>query len=79
MVRFGNNSPCLVKGKGFISLNSKRNVDDVCIIEGLTHIFLIFGHLNDKWYHIDKGSKMIDMSTPSGSKLKSWGEEQEQW
>lgn len=50
VVRFGNNSPCMVKGKGSISLNGKSNVDDVFWVDGLKHNILSVGQLNDKGY-----------------------------
>ncbi|GLJ12935.1 hypothetical protein SUGI_0200970 [Cryptomeria japonica] len=40
VVRFGNVSPYMVKGKGFISLNGKSSADDVYWVEGLKHNLL---------------------------------------
>lgn len=53
VVRFGNNSPCMVKGKGSISLNGKSNADDIYWVEGLKHNLLSVGQLNDKGYHLE--------------------------
>lgn len=53
VVRFGNNSPCMVKGKGSISLNGKINIDDVYWVEDLKHYLLSVGQLNDKDYHLE--------------------------
>lgn len=43
MVRFGKNSPYMVKGKGSISLNGKSNVDNVYWVEDLKHNLLSVG------------------------------------
>lgn len=53
VVRFGNSSPCMVKGKGFIFFNGTSNVDDVFWVEGLKHNLLSIGQLNDKGYHLE--------------------------
>lgn len=53
VVRFGNDSPCMVKGKGTISLNGKRSADDVYQVEGLKHNLLIVVQLNDKGYPLE--------------------------
>lgn len=47
-VRFGNDAPCMVKGKGSISLNGKNSVDNVYWVEGLRHNLLSVAQLNDK-------------------------------
>lgn len=48
VVRFGNDSPYMVKGKGTISLNGKSSVDDVYWVEGLKNNLLSVAQLNDK-------------------------------
>lgn len=48
VVQFGNDAPCMVKGKGYISLNGKRSADDVYWGEGLKHNLLSVAQLNDK-------------------------------
>lgn len=53
VVRFGNNSPCMVKGKGSISLNGKSNADDVFWVEGIKNNLLSVGQLNDKGYLLE--------------------------
>ncbi|GLJ51110.1 hypothetical protein SUGI_1088070 [Cryptomeria japonica] len=53
VVRFGNNSPCMVKGKGSISLNGKSSADDVYWVEGLKHNLLSVSQLNDKGYSLE--------------------------
>lgn len=53
VVRFGNDSPCMVKGKGTISLNRNRNTYDVYQVEGLKHNLLSVAQLNDKGYPLE--------------------------
>lgn len=48
VVRFGNDSPCMVKGEGFISLNGKSSANDVYWVEGLKRDLLSVPQLNDK-------------------------------
>ena len=36
-VRFGNNGPCLIKGKGIIKLTEKISWDNVYYVEGLNY------------------------------------------
>lgn len=53
VVRFGNDSPCMVKGKGYNYLNGKNNIDDVFWVDGLKHNLLSVGQLNDKGYLLE--------------------------
>lgn len=53
VVKFDNDSPCMVKGKGVISLNGKSNVDDVYWVEGLKHNLLSVAQLNDRGYPLE--------------------------
>ncbi|GLJ42624.1 hypothetical protein SUGI_0883450 [Cryptomeria japonica] len=46
VVHFGNDPPCMVKGRGSISLNGKSNVDNVYWLEGLIHNLLSVAWLN---------------------------------
>ena len=39
-VRFGNNAPCLIKGKGSIKLTEKISCDNVYYVEGLNYNLL---------------------------------------
>ena len=39
-VRFGNNKPCCIKGKEFVSLTSKIRCDNAYWVEGLKHNLL---------------------------------------
>lgn len=53
VVRFGSDSPYMVKGKGSISLNGKNNNDDVFWVDDLKHNLLSVGQLNDKGYLLE--------------------------
>lgn len=53
VVRFGNDSPCMVKGKGTISLNGKSSADDVYWVDGLKHNILSVAQLNGKGYPLE--------------------------
>ncbi|GLJ06695.1 hypothetical protein SUGI_0045450 [Cryptomeria japonica] len=53
VVRFGNDSPYMVNGKGSIPLNGKRSVDDVYWVEGLKHNLLSVSQLNDRGYPLE--------------------------
>ncbi|GLJ05156.1 hypothetical protein SUGI_0012340 [Cryptomeria japonica] len=47
VVRFGNDAPCMVKGRGSISLSGKSSADNVYWVEGLRHNLLSVAQLND--------------------------------
>lgn len=47
VVRFGNDAPFMVKGRGSISLNRKSSADNVYWVEGLKHNLLSVAQLND--------------------------------
>lgn len=52
-VKFGNDSPYMVKGKGVISLNGKHSADDVYWVEALKHNLLSVAQLNDRGYPLE--------------------------
>ena len=45
-VRFGNDAPCLIKGKGSIKLRGKIMCDNAYYVEGLNYKFLSVSQLN---------------------------------
>ena len=47
VVRFGNDAPCMVKGRGSISLNGKSSANNVYWVDGLRHNLLSVAQLND--------------------------------
>ncbi|GLJ24587.1 hypothetical protein SUGI_0469920 [Cryptomeria japonica] len=46
VVCFGNDAPCMVKGRGSISLNGKSSADNVYWVDGLRHNLLSVNQLN---------------------------------
>lgn len=48
LVKFGNNAPCSVKGKGTIVLNDKTNYDDFYWVDDLRYNLLSVSQLNNK-------------------------------
>lgn len=47
VVHFGNDAPCMVKGRGSISLNGKSSANNVYWVDGLRHNLLSVAQLND--------------------------------
>ena len=45
-VRFGNDAPCLIKGKGSIKLTDKISCDNAYYVEGLNYNLLSVSQLN---------------------------------
>lgn len=52
-VRFGNDDPFLVKGKGNISLNDMKNCDDLYWVDALRYNLLSVSKLNKKGYRLE--------------------------
>ena len=46
-VRFGNDAPCLIKGKGSIKLTDKISCDNAYYVEGLNYNLLSVSQLNN--------------------------------
>ena len=46
-VRFGNDAPCLIKGKGYIKLIDKISCDNAYYVEGLNYNLLSVSQLNN--------------------------------
>ena len=46
-VRFGDDAPCLIKGKGSIKLIDKISCDNAYYVEGLNYILLSVSQLNN--------------------------------
>lgn len=53
LVRFDNDAPCAVKGKGSIALNDKTICEDVYWVEGLKYSLLSVAQLNNKDFRLD--------------------------
>ena len=62
-VRFGNNEPCCIKGKGRISLTNELVCDNAYWIEGLKHNLLSVAQLNNivfKVEFMDGKARLLD-------------------
>ena len=51
-VKFGNDSPCPVKGKGFVVLTDKIICEKTYFIEGMNYNFLSLAQLNRSRYKV---------------------------
>ena len=68
-VRFGNNEPCCIKGKGFISLTNELVCDNSYWVEGLKHNLLSVTQLNSigfKEEFMNGKAKLLDGKKKSG-------------
>ena len=62
-MRFGNNEPCCIKGKGCISLTNELRCDNYYWVEGLKHNPLSVAQLNNigfKEEFMDENAKLLD-------------------
>ena len=75
-VRFGNNEPCLIKGKGRISLTKELICDNAYWVDGLKHNLLSVAHLTNiglKVEFMDEKERLLDKKGKligSGTKTK---------
>ena len=56
-VRFGNDAPCLIKGKGSIKLTEKISYDNAYYVEGLNYNLLNVSKLGNVGWKVDFGKK----------------------
>ncbi|GLJ46749.1 hypothetical protein SUGI_0985870 [Cryptomeria japonica] len=66
LVRFDNDAPCEVKGKGSIALNDKTNCEDVYWVEGLKYSLLSVAQLNNKGYWLEFNEGICKITDKSG-------------
>lgn len=62
-VRFGNNEPCYIKGKCFISLTNKHRCYNAYLVEGLKHNLLSVAWLNSIGFKVEfmnEKAKLLD-------------------
>ena len=62
-VRFGNNEPCCIKGKGSISLTNELICDNAYWVEGLKHNLLSVAQLNNIGFKVEfmkEKAKLLD-------------------
>ena len=52
-VRFGNDAPCLIKGKGSIKLTNKISCDNAYYVEGLNYNLLSVSQLGNVGYKVE--------------------------
>ena len=52
-VKFGNNEPCCIKGKGCISPNNELRCDNAYWVEGLKHNLLSVAQLNNIGFKVE--------------------------
>ena len=76
-VRFGNNEPCCVKGKGCISLTNELRCDNAYWVEGLKHNLMSVAQLNNigfKLEFMNGKAKLLDgKGNPIGSANQTKG------
>ena len=62
-VRFGNNKPCCIKGKGCISLTNELRCDNAYWVEGIKHSLPSVAQLNNigfKVEFVNEKTKLLD-------------------
>ena len=52
-VRFGNDAPCLIKGKGSIKLTENILCDNAYFVEGINYNLLSVSQLNNSGYKVE--------------------------
>ena len=57
-VRFGNDAPCLIKGKGNIELTQKISCDNAYYVEGLNYSLLSVSQLGNVGCKVEFGNKI---------------------
>lgn len=65
-VRFGNDAPCLVKGKGSIRLLDNAKCDNVYWVEGLKYNLLSVAQLNNTGYRIEFQKAIVKVHDKHG-------------
>ena len=58
-VRFGNDAPCLIKGRGSIKLTDKILCDNAYYVEGLNYNFLSVSQLNNSRCKVEIENKIL--------------------
>ena len=65
-VRFGNDAPCLIKGKGSIKLTYKISCDNAYYVEGLNYNLLSVSQLNKLGCNVEFENKIAKIYDASG-------------
>ena len=62
-VRFGNDAPCQIKGKGSIKLTEKITFDNAYYVEGLNYNFLSVSQLSNVGCKVEFETKQLRSMT----------------
>ena len=66
-VRFGNDAPCLIKGKGSIKLTEKITCHDAYYVEGLNYNLLSVSQLSNIGCKVEFGNKTTKIFDTNGN------------
>ena len=66
-VRFGNDAPCLIKGRGIIKLTKKISCDNAYYVEGLNYNLLSVSQLGNLGCKVEFGNKTAKIYDTNGN------------
>lgn len=66
-VRFGNDVPCLIKGKGSIKLTDRISCDNAYYVEGLNHNLLSVSQLNNLGHKVEFENRIAKIYDEDGN------------
>ena len=66
-VRFGNDAPCLIKGKGSIKLTKETSCDNAYYVEGLSYNLLSLSQLSNIGCKVEFGNKIAKIYDTNGN------------
>ena len=69
-VIFGNDAPCLIKGKGFIKLIDKISCDSTYYVEGLNYNLLSVSQFNNLGCKVEFRNKTTKIYDTNGKLIK---------
>ena len=72
-VRFANNAPCLIKGKGSIKLTEKISCDNAYYVEGLNYNLLSVSQLGNIGCKVEFENKIAKIYDSQGSLIGKGG------
>ena len=70
-VRFGNDAPCSIKGKGSIKLTDKISCDNAYYVEGLKNNLLSVSQLNKLGYKVEFENKSTKIYDTNGNSIRN--------
>ena len=68
-VKFGNDPPCLIKGKGSINIIEKISFDNVYYVEGLNYNLLSVSQLGNIGFKVEFGNKTTKIYDTNGNMI----------